>query len=142
MIERLLNGVVDAVVLYCSLLIGPPSHSQLVHMVLHLVGYRSLGISRIVAHNYMLRTVVQLLCVRYRPVNGFISQVLPDAQVAQTVAGPLGSLFSLFAGFLISPANIPDGWLFAHYLSPLHYVLEVGQNTTYLLLSAIASSRI
>ncbi|CAM9523327.1 unnamed protein product, partial [Hapterophycus canaliculatus] len=51
--------------------------------------------------------------------------VLPNAQVAQTLGGPLTNLISLFAGFLISPANVPDGWLFAYYLSPLHYVMEV-----------------
>ena len=52
-------------------------------------------------------------------------QVLPNTQVAQTLAGALSSMFSLFAGFLISPAKIPDPWLFAFYLNPLHYVVEV-----------------
>ncbi|CAB1108061.1 ABC [Ectocarpus sp. CCAP 1310/34] len=55
--------------------------------------------------------------------------VLPNTQVAQTLAGALSSMFSLFAGFLISPAKIPDPWLFAFYLNPLHYVVE-GMSTT------------
>lgn len=59
--------------------------------------------------------------------------MLPDSKVAGTVAGIMSSVFNLFAGFLISPAMIPDYWLFAYYLSPLHYVVEVGPTTTRLL---------
>eukprot|EP00752_Nemacystus_decipiens_P004290 g3919.t1 len=51
--------------------------------------------------------------------------VLPDTKVAQTLGGILSSMFSLFAGFLISPAKVPDPWIWAYYLSPLHYVVEV-----------------
>ncbi|CAM9975163.1 unnamed protein product [Scytosiphon promiscuus] len=50
--------------------------------------------------------------------------VLPDSQVAQTLGGVLTTMFSVFAGFLISPAKIPDGWLFSYYMNPLHYVVE------------------
>lgn len=53
------------------------------------------------------------------------AQILPDTKVAQTLAGVLSSMFSLFAGFLISPAKVPDPWIWAYYLSPLHYVVEV-----------------
>lgn len=52
-------------------------------------------------------------------------QALPDVKVAQTLAGALASMFSLFAGFLIGPSKVPDGWLFAYYLDPLHYIVEV-----------------
>ncbi|CAN0233539.1 unnamed protein product, partial [Laminaria digitata] len=51
--------------------------------------------------------------------------VLPDTKVAQTLAGALSSMFSLFAGFLISPAKVPGFWLWAYYLNPLHYIVEV-----------------
>ncbi|CAM9793211.1 unnamed protein product [Hapterophycus canaliculatus] len=54
--------------------------------------------------------------------------VLPDSQVAQTVGGPLTTVFSIFAGFMISPAQIPDGWLAMYYLNPLHYIIEVGHD--------------
>eukprot|EP00903_Cladosiphon_okamuranus_P018818 g17309.t1 len=55
--------------------------------------------------------------------------VLPDTKVAQTLGGVLSSMFSLFAGFLISPAKVPDPWIWAYYLNPLHYVVE-GMSTT------------
>ena len=58
------------------------------------------------------------------------AQVLPDTKVAQTLAGILASMFSLFAGFLISPSKVPDFWLWAYYLSPLHYVVEVRPRRT------------
>ncbi|CAM9128278.1 unnamed protein product [Scytosiphon promiscuus] len=57
--------------------------------------------------------------------------ILPDTQVAQTIGGVMTTMFSIFAGFLISPAKIPDGWLFAYYLSPLHYVVEVTSTTQF-----------
>ncbi|CAM9917474.1 unnamed protein product, partial [Ectocarpus sp. 13 AM-2016] len=50
--------------------------------------------------------------------------VLPNIQVAETLGSALSSMFSLFAGFLINPAKVPDPWLFAYYLNPLHYVVE------------------
>ncbi|CAM9235099.1 unnamed protein product, partial [Hapterophycus canaliculatus] len=50
--------------------------------------------------------------------------ILPDTQVAQTLGGALATMLSIFAGFLISPGKIPDGWLFAYYLDPLHYIVE------------------
>ena len=52
-------------------------------------------------------------------------QVLPDTKVAQTMGSAMASVLSLFAGFLISPAKVPDFWLFAYYLNPLHYIVEV-----------------
>ncbi|CAN0376517.1 unnamed protein product, partial [Scytosiphon promiscuus] len=54
-----------------------------------------------------------------------LSQILPDTKVAQTLGGALTSVFSIFAGFLISPGKIPEPWLFAYYLNPLHYIVEV-----------------
>lgn len=48
-------------------------------------------------------------------------QGLPNTQVAQTLAGVITSLFTFFAGFLLSPAKVPGadgcselvGWLWS-----------------------------
>lgn len=83
------------------------------------------------SHSYGLidvpKYVGMYVCQVIHPYSGLRrdTQVLPDTKVAQTLGGALSSMFSLFAGFLISPAKVPDGWLFAYYLSPLHYVVEV-----------------
>lgn len=77
------------------------------------------------------------------PANLVSWQALPDTKVGLTLAGALSSMFSLFAGFMISPAKVPHAWLFAYYLNPLHYVVEVSCcvkgmcNVTYLLLLLI-----
>ncbi|CAM9420757.1 unnamed protein product, partial [Hapterophycus canaliculatus] len=62
---------------------------------------------------------------RYIPSATLFLQILPDTKVAQTLGGVLTTMFSIFAGFLISPGKIPDAWLFAYYLNPLHYIVEV-----------------
>ncbi|KAJ8612589.1 hypothetical protein CTAYLR_009793 [Chrysophaeum taylorii] len=49
---------------------------------------------------------------------------LPDVATAQACGPPISSLFSLFSGYVIAPNHIPKAWLFMHYISPVHYVLE------------------
>jgi len=50
--------------------------------------------------------------------------ILPNGQTAQVVGSAITSLFTLFGGFLIPAHKIPDGWIFLHYINPLHYAFE------------------
>ncbi|KAG5191975.1 ABC-2 type transporter-domain-containing protein [Tribonema minus] len=50
--------------------------------------------------------------------------LLPTVKAAQSFGGVINSFFAVFGGFLISPALIPDYWIWAYYLSPLHYAIE------------------
>ncbi|CAM9164398.1 unnamed protein product [Ectocarpus sp. 13 AM-2016] len=54
--------------------------------------------------------------------------IIPSFSTAGVFAGTLVSMFSVFAGFLISPAKIPGLWLWAYYLNPLHYIVEVSKH--------------
>lgn len=40
------------------------------------------------------------------------AQALPNVEVAQTLGGVMSSMFSLFAGFLISPAMVPGIYIY------------------------------
>ncbi|OQS00507.1 ATP-binding Cassette (ABC) Superfamily [Achlya hypogyna] len=60
---------------------------------------------------------------------------LPDLRTATVVSGALSSIFSIFSGFFIHYENIPMGWRFLYWISPLHYVLE-GVFTTQFLLNS------
>ena len=48
----------------------------------------------------------------------------PSQQAAAVFAGILSTLFSMFAGFTINPADIPTFFQFVYWLDPLHYAFE------------------
>ena len=43
---------------------------------------------------------------------------------AGIVTGVCSNLFSMFAGFMINPADIPSFWQFLYWLDPLHYAFQ------------------
>ena len=48
----------------------------------------------------------------------------PSQQAAAVFAGILSTLFSMFAGFSINPADIPSFFEFVYWLNPLHYAFQ------------------
>eukprot|EP00299_Pterocystis_sp_00344_P019875 c9825_g1_i1.p1 GENE.c9825_g1_i1~~c9825_g1_i1.p1 ORF type:complete len:1418 (-),score=402.66 c9825_g1_i1:52-4305(-) len=46
---------------------------------------------------------------------------IPSYEAASVISILFINLSNTFSGFLINPKNIPDGWLFMYYFSPLHY---------------------
>ena len=54
----------------------------------------------------------------------FISLVTPNGEVAAALVGVFTSLFSLFAGFIITRPNIPNYWIWMYYINLMHYPLE------------------
>ncbi|CAM9674100.1 unnamed protein product, partial [Scytosiphon promiscuus] len=77
------------------------------------------------AEQFLFYWLYFLLWVMFMVFSGMMFvMILPDTKVAQTLGGALTSVFSIFAGFLISPGKIPEPWLFAYYLNPLHYIVE------------------
>jgi len=50
--------------------------------------------------------------------------ILPNAETAQVMGGMVITLFTLFCGFMIVPADFPDFWIFMYWVNPIHYVLE------------------
>jgi ABC-type multidrug transport system permease subunit len=48
----------------------------------------------------------------------------PSLQTAGIVSGVCSNLFSMFAGFMINPADIPSFWQFVYWLNPLHYAFQ------------------
>ncbi|KAF2070274.1 hypothetical protein CYY_008406 [Polysphondylium violaceum] len=65
-----------------------------------------------------------LAYVMYDSMALCLAVALPNEVVASTVCGVLLSLTTLFGGFMISRPNMPNGWLWAHYLDMLRYPLE------------------
>ncbi|CAM9737972.1 unnamed protein product [Ascophyllum nodosum] len=84
------------------------------------------------AEQFFMYWLYFTLWVMYMVFTGmFFVMALPNVQVAQTLGGVLTSLYSLFAGFMISPAKITDFWLWGYYLDPLHYTIEVMATTQF-----------
>ncbi|EGG18231.1 ABC transporter G family protein [Cavenderia fasciculata] len=54
----------------------------------------------------------------------FLACFFPSDEVAQSIAGVLLSLQSLFAGFMILPGSIPRGWKWFYHLDFVKYHLE------------------
>jgi ABC-type multidrug transport system permease subunit len=54
----------------------------------------------------------------------FISLAAPNGEVAQALVGIFTSLFSLYAGFIITRPNIPNYWIWMYYINFFHYPLE------------------
>jgi ABC-type multidrug transport system ATPase subunit len=54
----------------------------------------------------------------------FVSLATPNGEVAQALVGVATSVFSLFAGFIITRPNIPDYWIWMYYFNLMHYPLE------------------
>eukprot|EP00026_Physarum_polycephalum_P000882 Phypoly_transcript_00883.p1 GENE.Phypoly_transcript_00883~~Phypoly_transcript_00883.p1 ORF type:complete len:1263 (+),score=177.54 Phypoly_transcript_00883:79-3867(+) len=54
----------------------------------------------------------------------FMSSAIAQQTVASGVTPTIFAFFILFAGFLITPPNIPDWWIWLYYISPFHYGLE------------------
>jgi len=50
--------------------------------------------------------------------------VFRDAVTAQGFSAVFIGMSSLFAGTLIAPQNIPQVWIWAYWVFPLHYVVE------------------
>ncbi|CBJ30625.1 conserved unknown protein [Ectocarpus siliculosus] len=77
------------------------------------------------AHQFFFYWMYFMLWVTFMVFNGMMFVfIIPSFSTAGVLAGTLVSMFSVFAGFLISPAKIPGLWLWAYYLNPLHYILE------------------
>jgi ABC-type multidrug transport system permease subunit len=54
----------------------------------------------------------------------FLSLALPTGEAAAALVGVFTSLFSLYAGFIITKPNIPDYWIWMYYINIFHYPLE------------------
>jgi len=70
--------------------------------------------------------VFAFLCV-YLVAFGYvqlIAIITPSIGAANALLGTSLPVMLLFAGFLISKNNIPDYWIWAHYLSFLSYIIE------------------
>eukprot|EP01133_Synstelium_polycarpum_P017727 gene17727-21137_t len=53
-----------------------------------------------------------------------LAVLLPNDVVATVICGVVLSMWSLFAGFMISRPNMPKGWLWMHYADFVRYPLE------------------
>jgi energy-coupling factor transporter ATP-binding protein EcfA2/ABC-type multidrug transport system permease subunit len=54
----------------------------------------------------------------------FLAAVAPTKAVASAMGPALSTLFSLTAGFMIVPSQIPNYWKWLYWVSPTHYALE------------------
>merc|ERR1711871_1430520 len=54
----------------------------------------------------------------------FVGTVSKNPAVAQVVMPGMVTVWVLFGGFMIARKDIPDGWIWLHYLSPLTYLSE------------------
>lgn len=54
----------------------------------------------------------------------FLSLATPNGEIAAALVGVSTSLFSLFAGFIITRPNIPNYWIWMYYINVMHYPLE------------------
>ncbi|GAM17118.1 hypothetical protein SAMD00019534_002930 [Acytostelium subglobosum LB1] len=53
------------------------------------------------------------------------AMIFPTDEVAQSMGGVLLSITALFAGFMIPPGSIPNGWKWLYHLDFIKYPLEV-----------------
>jgi len=54
----------------------------------------------------------------------FLSVMVPNASLAQVLISSLNPLFSMFAGFTIVRGQIPDYWIWIHWMDPYRWMLE------------------
>jgi len=53
-----------------------------------------------------------------------MSTVIPNAMTGQTAGSALLSIMFLFSGFFIKTSDIPDYWIYLHYLSLFKYAFD------------------
>ena len=54
----------------------------------------------------------------------FLAAVAPTKAVSSALGPGLSTLFTLTAGFMIQPDQIPNYWKWLYWISPNHYALE------------------
>ena len=88
----------------------------------YFVGFQNVGDATVKFFYYWL--FIGLYVFLLLSIGTFLVATTPSLQAAAVFAGITSTLFSVFAGFMINPFDIPSFWQFMYWLDPLHYALQ------------------
>ncbi|GBG85744.1 hypothetical protein CBR_g40473 [Chara braunii] len=96
-----------------------------------LASYFLVGLSLEPAAFFLFTTTIFLTITVGNTFVTFLSSLVPDFIAGNTIITAITSFFFLFSGFFIPKADIPDYWIWFHYLSTFKYPVELLQKIEY-----------
>lgn len=92
--------------------------------LLSILVYWIAGLQSSASHFFFFAWIIFLYGSTTMGFVNFLSLATPNGEIAQAIVGVFTSLFSLFAGFIITRPSIPNYWIWLYYFNIMHYPLE------------------
>jgi ABC-type multidrug transport system permease subunit len=117
-------GAYRSITFLIGILVTEIPITLLTSLLISTITYWLAGLAPAASHFFFFAWIVFIYGSLTMTFVIFLSFATPNGEIAQGLVGVFTSVFSLFAGFIITRPNIPKYWIWMYYLNLVHYPLE------------------